>query len=95
MEELIVPEDFAVRIRIKRSEKEDLIIEESNGLELKFDIGISLRNSPPNDARWSFMASYLTQRWAEQLDGHTIAPSTATNIWAMLVKKEEELKKNS
>lgn len=95
MEEIVIPEDFAVRIRIKREDKEDLIIDESNGLELKFDIGISLRNSPPNDARWGFMASYLTQRWADKLDGHTIAPSTAVAVWALLVKKEESLKKNS
>lgn len=95
MEEIVIPEDFAVRIRIKREDKEDLIIDESNGLELKFDIGIALRNSPPNDARWGFMASYLTQRWIDKLDGHTIAPSTAVAVWALLVKKEESLKKNS
>lgn len=95
MEEIVIPEDFAVRIRIKREDKEDLIIDESNGLELKFDIGIALRNSPPSDARWGFMASYLTQRWADKLDGHTIAPSTAVAVWALLVKKEESLKKNS
>ncbi len=95
MEELIIPQDFAIRVRIKREGKEDLIIDEPNGLELKFDIGVALRNSPPNDSRWSFMASYLAQRWAEKLDGHTIAPSAATNIWALLIKKEESLKKSS
>ena len=95
MEEIVIPEDFEVRIRIKRGDKEDVVIDEPNGLELKFDIGIALRNSPPNDARCSYMASFLTQRWADKLEGHTIAPSAATGIWGLLVKKEEALKKNS
>lgn len=94
IEEVIIPEDFTIRVRIKREDQEDLIVEE-NGIELKFDIGLALRNSPPNDARWGFMASYLTQRWADKLEGHTVSPSAATGIWSTLVKKEESLKKSS
>ena len=94
IEEVIIPEDFTIRIRIKRTDAEDLIIEE-NGLSLKFDLVLAMRNAPPTDARWGFMASYLTQRWAEQLDGRTISPDAALGIWGKCNKTGETLKKNS
>jgi len=94
VEEFVVPEDFTIRIRIKRSEQEDLLIEE-NGLDLKFDIGMALRNAPPNDARWPMLAAYLTHRWKEQLGDLIISKDTALGIWATCLKKSEELKKNS
>lgn len=94
IDELIVPEDFTVRVRIKREGQDDLIIEE-NGLDLKFDLIMSQRNAPPNDARWGFMAAYLTTRWQEQLDGLVISRDTALAIWGKCNKKADELKKNS
>lgn len=94
IEEVIIPEDFTLRIRIKRSEQDDLIIEE-NGLDLKFDIGMALRNSPPHDGRWPMLAAFLTHRWAEHLGDLKISKDTALEIWKACSKKSEELKKNS
>jgi hypothetical protein len=94
IDELIVPEDFTIRITIKREGQEDLTIEE-NGLDLKFDLIMSQRNVPPNDARWGFMAAYLTTRWKEQLGDLVISRDTALAIWGKCNKKADALKKNS
>lgn len=94
IEELIIPKDFTIRIRIEREDKEDLIIEE-DGLSLHFDLVLAMRTAPPNDARWSFMASYLTTRWADKLEGHTISRNAALGIWGKCNAHSVELKKNS
>ncbi len=93
-DEIIIPEDFTIRIRIKRADQEDLIIEE-NGIQLKFDLTCVFRNAPPNDARWGYAASYLTQRWADKLEGRTISNDAALGIWSKCNTKSEALKKSS
>ena len=94
IEEVIVPEDFTVRVRIGRESQDDLIIEE-NGLELKFDLIMAMRNAPPNDARWGYMASFLTVRWQEQLGDLIISRDTALGVWGACNKKADSLKKSS
>lgn len=94
IEEIVVPEDFTVRVRIKREDQEDLIIEE-NGLDLKFDLIMAMRNTPPNDARWGFMASVLSTRWKEQLGDLIISRDTALGVWGACNKKANDLKKSS
>jgi hypothetical protein len=94
IEEIIVPEDYIIRIKIQRKEAEDLIIEE-HGLELKFDLMMAVQNVPVPEARWEVMANYLTRRWQEQLGELTIHRMIAFNIWGLCIKREIELKKNS
>ena len=94
IEELIVPQDFTIRLRLQREEQEDLIIEE-NGLDLKFDILIAMRNSPSTDMYWVYMASYLTNRWKEQLGELTISKAAALDIWNKCNTKATTLKKTS
>ena len=50
IEEIIVPEDYIIRIKIQQKEAEDLIIEE-HGLELKFDLMMAVQNVPVPEAR--------------------------------------------
>ncbi len=94
-DELVIPKDFDVKIRIEQTEGEDIIIVE-NGLNLQFDLTIAAQNAAPDPvSRFAALAAHLTTRWHESLNGNTVSKGTALQVWKLVNDKAKTLKKNS